>query len=142
MASIQDIEANLLEEFNFCEDWQEKFELLIELGMDLEPLSAEYKTEEKRIIGCQSNVWLHADYQADTHTMVYIADSEAMIVKGLASLLISFYANQSPEDILKTEISFFKQIGLDQHLSSTRANGLSAMLGKMKLYASQHIKTA
>lgn len=140
MTSIQDIEKNLLEEFEFCQDWQEKYELIIELGMDLPPLDTRYKTEENRIIGCQSTVWLQADYDSESHKMVYQADSEAMIVKGLVSLLIELYSGQSPETILQSELSFFKTLGLEQHLSTTRSNGLAAMMGKMRQYAAQHIK--
>ena len=140
MASIQEIEQNLLEEFNFCQDWQEKYELIIELGMELPALDKAYKTEANRIIGCQSTVWLQADYDSDTHAMKYQADSEAMIVKGLVSILIDLYSGQSPETILSSELAFFKELGLEQHLSSTRANGLAAMMGKMKQYAAQHIQ--
>ncbi len=137
--SIDSIQNEIIAEFNDFEDWEEKYEFIIELGFDMSPLAEEHKVESKRILGCQSNVWLHAEYDADKHHMIYVADSESMIVKGLISLLIQVLSQQSPEAVLKNELFFLKAIGLDQHLSSTRTNGLSAMIQEMKKQAALHL---
>ena len=137
--TIESIQEEIISEFNDFEDWEEKYEFIVELGFELEPLAEEHKIEAKRIMGCQSNVWLNADYDADTHKMLYQADSESMIVKGLISLLIQVLSQQSPDDILKSELFFLHKIGLDQHLSSTRTNGLSAMIQEMRKQAALHL---
>jgi cysteine desulfuration protein SufE len=136
--SISEIQDSIVEDFAFFSDWSEKYEHLIELGLELPALDSSHKTEEKRIIGCQSNVWLHAEYNAATDTMHYTADSEAMIVKGLVSLLIRLLSEQKPEAVLQAELDVFQRIGLDQHLSGTRSNGLVAMIRDMKRYAAEY----
>ena len=139
MTSIQDKQAAILSEFDDFEDWQEKYEYIIELGFDLQPLAAEHKVEAKRIMGCQSNVWLNPRYDSAQHLMFYDADSEAMIVKGLVSLLIEVLSGQPPEDIVSAQLDFLAHLGLDKHLSSTRSNGLAAMVRKMKQHAAEHL---
>jgi len=135
--SINNIQDSIVDDFAFFSDWSEKYEHLIELGLELPPLDAKHKTEDKRILGCQSNVWLNAEYVAESGTMRYTADSEAMIVKGLVSLLIRILSGQKPADILQAELNVFQRIGLDQHLSGTRSNGLVAMIRDMKRYAAE-----
>ncbi len=135
--SINEIQDSIVDDFAFFSDWSEKYEHLIELGLELPPLDAEHKSEAKRILGCQSNVWLNAEYDATHGTMIYTADSEAMIVKGLVSLLIRLLSGQKPAAILQAELNVFQRIGLDQHLSGTRSNGLVAMIRDMKRYAAE-----
>lgn len=136
--TIQAIQDSIVDDFAFFTDWSEKYEHLIELGLELPPLADEHKTEAKRIVGCQSNVWLNAEYNPEQGTMRYTADSEAMIVKGLVSLLIRMLSGQKPADILQAELNVFQRIGLDQHLSGTRSNGLVAMIRDMKRYAAEY----
>lgn len=138
MQTIAEIQDKIVEDFAIFSDWSEKYEYLIELGMELPALAPEHKTEAKRIVGCQSNVWLNAEYDAASGTMNYQADSEAMIVKGLISLLVRMLSGQKPSDILQAELNVFQRIGLDQHLSSTRSNGLVAMIRDMKRYAAEY----
>ncbi|MBT9546117.1 MAG: SufE family protein [Candidatus Sericytochromatia bacterium] len=139
--SINEIQDSIVDDFAFFSDWSEKYEHLIELGLELPPLDPEHKTEAKRILGCQSNVWLNAEYDATQGTMIYTADSEAMIVKGLVSLLIRLLSGQKPAAILQAELNVFQRIGLDQHLSGTRSNGLVAMIRDMKRYAAESAAT-
>lgn len=139
MKTITEIQQEIVSEFADFSDWQEKYEFIIELGFELSALDAQYKTEAHRIIGCQSNVWLQAEYDAETHLMRYTADSESMIVKGLISLLIRVLSEQKPEDILQAQLGFLHQIGLDRHLSATRSNGLASMVQEMKRQAALHL---
>ncbi len=131
--TINEIQDSLIEEFGLFEDWTDKYEYLIDLGKKLPTLSGAFKTEDNVIKGCQSKVWLHASFQDGK--VVYEADSEAVIVKGLISMLIRVLSNQTPEDILKTELYFIDEIGMSQHLAQTRSNGLLAMVKQMKNYA-------
>ena len=131
--SINDIQDELIEEFSLFDDWADKYEYLIDLGKKLAPLSDQFKTDENVIKGCQSRVWLHA-YKKD-EILVFEADSEAVIVKGLISMLIRVLSNQKAEDILKADLYFIDQIGMSQHLAQTRSNGLLSMVKQIKNYA-------
>ena len=131
--SINDTQEELIAEFDLFEDWADKYEYLIDLGKKLPPMSIENKTEEHVIKGCQSKVWLNAILL--NGKVVFEADSEAVIVKGLISMLIRVLSNQSPQDILKTDLYFIDAIGMSQHLAQTRSNGLLAMVKQMKNYA-------
>ncbi|MFQ5570945.1 MAG: SufE family protein [Rhodothermales bacterium] len=126
-------EEAIVEEFSFFDDWMEKYEYLIELGHALPLIEEAYKTAEYRIHGCQAQVWLRAEI-CDDHVF-YKADSDAIITKGLISLLVRVLSDQPPKAIARAELAFLDRIGLKEHLSSTRKNGLSAMVKQMKLYA-------
>jgi cysteine desulfuration protein SufE len=139
MPSIQEIQDAIVEEFAIFEDWEEKYEYIIERGLDLTPLSAEEKTEERRILGCQSAVWLKAGYDKEAGVMYYGADSDSMIVKGLISMLIEIFSGQPPEAVANATLSFLERLGLNQHLSSTRSNGLAAMVKQIKIEALRHV---
>lgn len=133
MATIQEIQDEIIAEFSDFEDWLDRYQLLIDLGSEQEPLPGEYKTDNNLIEGCQSRVWLQADY---IDGKVYFrAESDAMIVKGIVSLLIKVYSGHTPDEILSTDPYFVEAIGLKEHLSPTRSNGLLAMIRQMKLYA-------
>lgn len=123
----------IIEEFELFDDWEDKYAHLIDLGKKLPPMSEEHKTEERKVKGCQSNVWLYPTF-ADGK-IFFEADSDALIVKGLVSLLITLYNGQSPEVIAKNELYLFERIGMNQHLSMTRANGLASMIKQIKTYA-------
>ncbi len=133
MATIQEIQDEIIAEFSDFDDWLDRYQLLIDLGSEQEPLPVEYKTDNNLIEGCQSRVWLQADY-ADGKVH-FRAESDAMIVKGIVSLLIKVYSGRTPDEILNTEPYFVEAIGLKEHLSPTRSNGLLAMIRQMKLYA-------
>ncbi|PIQ26669.1 Fe-S metabolism protein SufE [bacterium (Candidatus Blackallbacteria) CG17_big_fil_post_rev_8_21_14_2_50_48_46] len=139
--SITEIQDLIVADFSDFSDWSEKYEYLIELGMELPPLAPEHKIEAKRILGCQSNVWLNAEFDPQTGVIQFQADSEAMIVKGLVSLLVRMLSGHTPAEILQAELNVFQRIGLDQHLSSTRSNGLVAMIRDMKRYAAEYVAT-
>jgi cysteine desulfuration protein SufE len=129
--SIADIEKEIIEEFDFFgEDWESKYEHLIELGKNLPLINPELKTDERIIKGCQSRVWLNAEFK-DGH-MIYSADSDAIITKGLVALIVRVLSHQAPQDILKADLDFINKIGLMEHLSPTRANGLLSMISQMK----------
>lgn len=132
--TIEEIQEEVIEEFSDYEDWMDKYQLLIDLGGEQEPLPAEYKVESNLIDGCQSRVWLQADL-TDEGRIHFQAESDALIVKGIVTLLIRVLDNQTPEDILEADLHFIEDIGLKEHLSPTRSNGLLAMLKQMKLYA-------
>ncbi len=133
MATIQEAQDEIIAEFSDFDDWLDRYQLLIDLGSEQEPLPAEYKTDNNLIEGCQSRVWLQADYvDGKVH---FRAESDAMIVKGIVSLLIKVYSGRTPDEILNTEPRFVEAIGLKEHLSPTRSNGLLAMIRQMKLYA-------
>lgn len=132
--TIEEIQEEVIEEFSDYEDWMDKYQLLIDLGSEQEPLPAEYKVESNLIDGCQSRVWLQADL-TDEGKIHFQAESDALIVKGIVTLLIRVLDNQTPEDILEADLHFIEDIGLKEHLSPTRSNGLLAMLKQMKLYA-------
>ena len=132
--SIEEIQQEIIDEFSDYEDWMDKYQLLIDLGNEQEPLPSEYKTESNLIDGCQSRVWLQADLTPEG-TVHFRAESDALIVKGIVALLIRVLDNQTPGDILAADLHFIEDIGLKEHLSPTRSNGLLAMLKQMKLYA-------
>ena len=131
--SINEIQDEIIEEFQELDDWMDRYQLLIDMGSEQEPLPEKYKTEQNLIDGCQSRVWLQADL---IDGLVHFqAESDALIVKGIVTLLLRVLNDQTPEDILSADLYFIEQIGLREHLSPTRANGLSAMLKQMKMYA-------
>lgn len=131
--SINDTQEELIEEFGLFDDWADKYEYLIDLGKKLPGLSDEFKTEENVIKGCQSRVWLHAFMQEGK--LIFQADSEAVIVKGLISMLIRVLSEHTPSDIMKADLYFIDRIGMSQHLAQTRSNGLLSMVKQMKNYA-------
>ena len=133
MATIIEIQDEIIAEFNDFDDWLDRYQLLIDLGGEQEPLPAEYKTDNNLIEGCQSRVWLQADYVDGK--VLFSAESDAMIVKGIVSLLIKVYSGHTPDEILANESYFVEAIGLKEHLSPTRSNGLLAMIKQMRLYA-------
>ena len=131
--SIKEIQEEIIEEFAIFEDWMQKYDYLIELSKDIPLISEEYRLNENLIKGCQSKVWLHAR-QIDGK-VIYTADSDAIITKGIAALLIRVLSEQKAEDILENEMYFIDAIGLKEHLSMTRSNGLVSMIKQMKFYA-------
>jgi cysteine desulfuration protein SufE len=133
MSSIQDIQNDIVEEFDMFDEWMEKYEHLIDIGKSLPLIDAEYKTTDNIINGCQSRVWLHANL--DQNKVVFTADSDAIMTKGIIGLLIRTFSNQSPQDIVDADTSFIDKIGLKDQLSPTRANGLLSMVKQMKIYA-------
>jgi cysteine desulfuration protein SufE len=132
MASINDIQDEIIDEFTFFDDWMEKYEFLISLGKDLPMIADQYKDEKHLIKGCQSRVWLHADLAEDK--VQFTADSDAIITKGIIALLIRVLSGQSPRAVAEAELYFVDKIGLHEHLSPTRSNGLRSMLKQMKMY--------
>ena len=132
--TINEIQDEIIEEFEGFDDWMDKYQMLIDLGNDLEPLPEQYKTEQNLIDGCQSRVWLHAT-KGDDGTLHFEADSDALIVKGIISLLIGILDGQTPQDILDADLYFIDRIGLREHLSPTRSNGLVAMVKRIHDYA-------
>jgi len=133
MQSIKEIEEQIISEFELFDDWSDKYEHLIELGKSLPLIDPKYKTEDYLIKGCQSLVWLNADMKDGK--IVFTADSDAIITKGMIALLVRVLSNQKPEDILNVELDFIDKIDLKEHLSPTRANGLLMMIKQMKTYA-------
>lgn len=131
--TINEIQDEVIEEFSDFEDWMDKYQLLIDLGNEQQPLDEKYKTEQNLIDGCQSRVWLQADMVDGK--VVFQAESDALIVKGIVTLLIRVLSGHTPAEILEADLYFIEQIGLREHLSPTRSNGLLAMLKQMKLYA-------
>ncbi|SFC14489.1 cysteine desulfuration protein SufE [Parapedobacter composti] len=131
--TINEIQEELIEDFAFFDDWMAKYEYLIQLGKELPLIDDQYKTDEYLIKGCQSKVWLHADHQRGK--VLFTADSDAIITKGLVALMIKVLSGHSPAEIADSELYFIDQIGLKEHLSPTRANGLLSMVKQMKLYA-------
>lgn len=131
--SIKEIQDNIIEEFAQFDDWMDKYALLIDLGNSLEPLDDKHKTPQNIIEGCQSRVWLNAEY--NNGIITYQGESDAILVKGIVSLLIQVLSGHTPDEILETELYFIDKIGLKEHLSPTRSNGLVAMVKQMKLFA-------
>ena len=131
--NIQNIENEIVEDFGLFDEWTEKYQYIIELGQKMPPLDDQYKTEENKIKGCQSSVWLNA-YEKDGR-IFFEADSDSTFVKGEIALLIRVLSGQKPEDIVKTNLEFIDKIGLRQHIAVTRANGLASMIKQMKTYA-------
>ena len=136
--TIQEKQEEIVSEFEMFDDWMAKYEYLIDLGKDLPLIKEELKTDERLIEGCQSRVWLNADF--NDGKMQFSADSEAIITKGIIGLLIRVLNDEHPETILKTDLKFISDIGLQEHLSPTRANGLNGMIKKMKIEALKYIQ--
>ena len=131
--SISELQQELIEEFRMFDDWMERYEYMIDLGKSLPTIKESLKTDDRLIKGCQSKVWLHAELKEDT--VEFTADSDAIITKGIVAILIRVFSNQKPEDILAANTRFIDEIGLKEHLSPTRANGLVSMIKQLKLYA-------
>ena len=131
--TINEIQDEIIEEFSGFDDWMDKYQLLIDLGGEQPPLKEKYKTEQNLIDGCQSRVWLQADYvDGKIH---FTAESDALIVKGIVALLIRVLSDHTPQEILDADLYFIEEIGLKEHLSPTRSNGLLAMVKQIRLYA-------
>ncbi|WP_299884057.1 SufE family protein [uncultured Lacinutrix sp.] len=133
MQSIQEIQAEIIDEFSMFEDWEERYQYMIDLGKELPLINDQYKTENNIIKGCQSKVWVHAEMLEDK--VAFTADSDAIITKGIIAILIRVFSNQHPKDIIEANTDFIDQIGLKEHLSPTRANGLVSMIKQLKMYA-------
>ena len=131
--SIQDIQEEIIEEFAMFEDWMQRYEYMIDLGKTLPSIAPEFKTDDNIIKGCQSKVWVHAELKETQ--LEFTADSDAIITKGIIAILIRTFSNQHPKDILDANTDFIDQIGLKEHLSPTRANGLVSMIKQIKMYA-------
>jgi cysteine desulfuration protein SufE len=131
--TIQEIQAEIVDEFSMFDDWMQRYEYIIELGKTLPLIEEEHKTEDNIIKGCQSKVWLEGQQKEDK--IVFTADSDAILTKGIIAILIRTFSNQSPAAILDANTDFIDQIGLKEHLSATRANGLVSMIKKIKMYA-------
>jgi cysteine desulfuration protein SufE len=132
--TINEIQDEVIEEFEGLDDWMDKYQMLIDLGSEQEPLADEYKTEQNLIDGCQSRVWVQCDKEADG-TLTFTAESDALIVKGIIALLIRVLSGHTPKEILDADLYFIESIGLKEHLSPTRSNGLLAMVKRIKAYA-------
>ncbi len=133
MSTIKEKQDEIIEEFSAFDDWMDRYQLLIDLGSEQAPLDEKYKTNNNLIEGCQSRVWLQADLE--NGKVIFKAESDALIVKGIVSLLINVYSGHTPDEILDNEPYFVESIGLREHLSPTRSNGLVAMIKQMRLYA-------
>ena len=133
MRTINEIQIKIIEEFEMFDNWNHKYEYLIELGKELNIINEKHKTKDNLITGCQSKVWLHAE--KEDGKIIYTADSDAIMTKGIIALLIRVFSNQPANKIITADLSFIDRIGLKDQLSATRANGLSSMIKKMKLYA-------
>jgi cysteine desulfuration protein SufE len=131
--TITDIQEEIIDEFSMFEDWEERYQYMIDLGKDLPLIDAQYKTEDHIIKGCQSKVWVHAEM--DDNKVEFTADSDAIITKGIIAILIRVFSGQHPKDIIESNTDFIDQIGLKEHLSPTRANGLVSMIKQIKMYA-------
>lgn len=133
MSNIQQIQNEVVDEFSMFEDWMQRYEYMIELGKSLPLIDEQYKTDDYIIKGCQSKVWVNADMQNEK--VVFTADSDAIITKGIIAILIRVFSHQNPKDILEANTDFIDEIGLKEHLSPTRANGLVSMVKQLKMYA-------
>ena len=133
MASIQEIQNSIIEDFSFLPEWDERYAYLIELGQKMDPLPEAYRSEANIVRGCQSTVWLHRECQGDK--VYFKADSDSLIVKGLAALLMRVFSGQDAEQVSQADLTFFEETGLNKHLSSQRTNGLMAMIEKIKSFA-------
>ena len=134
MSTIKEKQEEIIEEFNSFDDWMDRYQLLIDLGSEQPPLEEQYKSDDNLIEGCQSRVWLQADLMPDG-TVRFLAESDALIVKGIVSLLVKVYSGHTPDEILDNEPYFVEAIGLKEHLSPTRSNGLVSMIKQMRMYA-------
>jgi len=130
---IEEIQEEIVDEFSMFDDWMQRYEYIIELGKSLPLIDEQYKTEENIIKGCQSKVWVHADEKDGN--VVFTADSDAILTKGIIAILIRTFSNHSPKEILEANTDFIDEIGLKEHLSPTRANGLVSMIKQIKMYA-------
>jgi cysteine desulfuration protein SufE len=131
--TIKEIQEEIIDEFNLFDDWMERYEYIIETGKSLPLITESNRIGDNLIKGCQSKVWLHADYTNDK--LIFTADSDAILTKGIIALLLRIYSHQNPKNILESELYFIDEIGLKEHLSPTRANGLVSMVKQLKLYA-------
>lgn len=131
--TIKEIQDEIIDEFSMFDDWMQRYEYIIELGKSLPLINEEYKTDENLIKGCQSKVWLQGEQKDDK--IVFTADSDAILTKGIIAILIRAFSNQKAEDIIKADTEFIDEIGLKEHLSATRANGLVSMIKNIKMYA-------
>lgn len=131
--TIKEIQEEIVDEFSMFDDWMQRYEYIIELGKNLPLIKEELKTDENIIKGCQSKVWLQGEQQGDK--VVFTADSDAILTKGIIAILIRVFSNQKPADILEADMDFIDEIGLKEHLSATRANGLVSMIKNIKMYA-------
>ena len=131
--TIESIQDEIIDEFSMFDDWMQRYEYMIDLGKSLPLIDEANKTEDKLIKGCQSKVWLRAELEGDK--IVFTADSDAIITKGIIAILLRVFSNQTPEDILAAKTTFIDEIGLKEHLSPTRANGLVSMIKQLKIYA-------
>lgn len=138
MTTINDIQEEIIEEFSAFDDWMDKYQLIIDLGNEQPALEDQYKTDDNLIDGCQSRVWLHAEYVDGK--IIFQADSDAIITKGLIGLLIRVWSGQTPQNIIASDLHFIDKIGLTEHLSPTRSNGLLSMIKQMKIYALAYAK--
>lgn len=133
MTDIQEVQRQIINEFKALNDWTERYKHIIKQGQKLVPLDEEHKIEENLVRGCQSQVWLHT--RLEDGKVIFEADSDAAITKGLVALMVRFYSGQDPDTIISTSPDFIKKIGMEQHLSPTRSNGLASMVKQMKIYA-------
>ncbi len=131
--SIQDIQNEIIDEFSMFDNWEERYQYMIDLGKTLPLIDEQYKTDEYIIKGCQSRVWVHAEMKGDK--VVFTADSDAIITKGIIAILLRVFSNQHPKDIIEANTDFIDKIELKEHLSPTRANGLVSMIKQLKMYA-------
>ena len=133
--TIEQIQEEVIDEFSAFDDWMDKYQMIIEMGNNLEPLDEKYKTPQNLIEGCQSRVWLQADLDEQTNLIHFTGDSDAVIVKGLVSLVIQVLSDHTPDEILNADLYFIEQIGLKENLSPTRSNGFLSMIKQMRIYA-------
>ena len=133
MATLKEIQEEIIEEFSVFDDWMDKYNYLIDLGKSLPQINEKYKTNDYLISGCQSRVWLHAEFQDGK--VVFTADSDAIITKGIIALLVRVLSERKPEEIMETDLYFIDKIGLKENLTPTRSNGLVSMIKQMKMYA-------
>lgn len=131
--TIQEIQDEIVDEFSMFDDWMQRYEYMIELGKSLPLIDEKYKTDDNIIKGCQSKVWVHADLE--NNKLKFTADSDAIITKGIIAILVRAFSDQHPQDIMNASTEFIDEIGLKEHLSPTRANGLVSMIKQLKLYA-------
>ena len=131
---INEIKEEIIDEFSMFTDWEERYQYIVDLGKDLPIIDDQYKVDENLIKGCQSRVWVHAEL-SEEDKVIFTADSDAIITKGIIAILIRVLSNQSPKDIMEADLDFIDTIGLKEHLSPTRANGLISMIKQLKLYA-------
>lgn len=131
--TIEETQQEIIDDFEFLTDWMDKYEMIIQLGKELPLIDEQYKTDQYKIKGCQSQVWVHADYRDGK--IYFTADSDAIITKGLISMIVKVYAGHTPDEILHTDLYFIDKIGLHNHLSPTRSNGLASMVKQIKEYA-------